>query len=122
MLSPGDVILIYCRNLKDPHDKFAVCVCPKRKWFFFINSEPRKRKPDAQVEIRTYELASLDHDSWIDTSSIKSFSDAELIPAKRDRNRHKGTLSPAVRLKIKKAVREHNRLSEVQAKVIDENL
>lgn len=122
MLSAGDVILIDCQNLKNPHDKFAICVCPTRKWFFFINSKPNVFTPEAQVPIRSYELACLDYDSWVDTSKVISFSDSELIPAKRDKRRHKGALSNAVKLRIKKAVRIHGLLAEIYAESVRENL
>ena len=121
MLSPGDVILIFCQKLKVPKDKFTICVCPERKWFFFINSKPRPLKPESQVPIHDYELPCLDHDSWVDTSKIISFSDSELIPAKRDKRRHKGSLSNALKLRIKKLVRDHERLPGHQAQVVEDN-
>ena len=122
MLAAGDVLLVDCQKLKDPHDKFTVCVCPDRKWFFFINSKPRAMSPEAQVPVRDYELDCLDHDSWIDTSKIIRFSEAELVHAKRDRQRHKGPLSNAIKLRIKKKIGEHGVLTEEQVRVVKENL
>ena len=121
MLAAGDVVLIDCQKLKNPHDKFTVCVCPTRKWFFFINSKPRTLSPDAQVPIHDYELDCLDHDSWIDTSKIISFSEAELVSARRDRQRHKGPLSNVIKLRLKKRIREHGELTEEQVRVVEAN-
>lgn len=121
MLAAGDVLLVYCLRITPPHDKFVICVCPEREWFFFINSKPR-HEADAQVRIEPYQLAFLDHPSWVDTSKIVTFLSDELVPAKRDRRRHKGPLSPMLRQRIKRVVRGHGHLPTMQADIVEANL
>jgi len=121
VVSAGDVLLVHRRYINPAHDKFVICVDPGRDWFFFINSNPR-RLAAAQVPTEPYELRCLDHRSWVDTSKIVTFSDEELIPAKRDRHRHKGPLSPMLRLRIKAVVQKHTYLPAGQAAAVNENL
>ena len=122
MLSAGDVLLVHCLFTDPQKDKFALCVCPTRRWFFLINSEPWEKKADAQVEIQSFELAALSQNSWVDTSRIVAFQQSELLPALRDRNRYKGQLSNAVRLRIKTVVHGHGYLPAGQKAVAEENL
>ena len=115
-LTAGDVLLIYCNYIKPPHDKFCVCICPKRRWFFFINSEPR-RANIGQVAVLPRDLACLDHKSYIDTSKILTFSSGELSKAQ-----HKEGINPTIRLKIRLAVQAHGVLQTTQAQVVGQNL
>ena len=115
-LTAGGVLLIYCTYIEPPHDKFCVCVCPDRRWFFFINSEPRKSNV-GQVPVLPRDLDCLDHESYIDTTKIVTFTTNELSRAQR-----KGAINPTIKLKIKMAVQAHGILPAKQVQVVDENL
>lgn len=115
MPSAGDVILVNCQLTNPPKEKFAICVCPEKKLFFFINSQPR-RLAEAQVEIQDYELDCLSHNSHVDTSKVVTFSECEL-----QTSRHKGPLSNMLKLRIKRRVREHPHLAKRYADLVDRN-
>ena len=80
-LSPGDVILIYCKFISPQKHKYALCVCPHLPRFFFINSAPRSSKPDAQLRVSTSDLPFLKHDSFVNTGEMVAFSKMDLSTA-----------------------------------------
>lgn len=82
-LSPGDVILIYCKFISPQKHKYALCVCPHLPRFFFINSAPRSSKPDAQLQVSTTDLPFLKHDSFVNTGEMVAFSKMDLSTAQR---------------------------------------
>lgn len=82
-ISPGDVLWVYARFLASPKPKYALCVCAEeQQLFFFINSEPRRSKPDAQVEVTPADLHFLSHTSFINTGTPLVFPDQDLENAK----------------------------------------
>ncbi len=115
MPSAGDVILVKCQFTNPPKEKFAICVCPEEKLFFFINSQPR-RLAEAQVEIQDYELDCLSHNSHVDTSKVVTFSEREL-----ETSRHLDHISTMLKLRIKTRVREHPHLPKVHADLVGQN-
>ena len=72
-LNPGDIILVFKKYLNGiDHDKFAICVAPEYFFFFYINSKPWNKAPDAQIQVvGKLEISCLTHTSYIDTSSIQ---------------------------------------------------
>ena len=115
MLSAGDVILVKCQFTKPPKDKFAICVSPKEKLFFFINSKPG-RLADAQVEIQKHHFDCLSYNSHVETSKVVTFS-----PREMKTSRHKGHLSNMLKLRIKKTVRQHPHLAKRYADLVEQN-
>ena len=115
MLSAGDLILVNCQFTNPPKEKFAICVCPEEKLFFFINSRPR-RLAEAQVEIQDYELDCLSHYSHVDTSKVVTFSERELHTS-----RQLDHISNLLKLRIKNRVRGHPHLAKRYADLVEQN-
>lgn len=117
------MIRIFCANLPTAHDKFCICICPLRRWFFFINSEPPqfRRAREAAVEIQNFELLFLRHLSFVDTTSLAAFSADEVETALADSKRQHGPLPPMLRERIKAAMDLHAALTQEEraAVVID---
>lgn len=68
-LNTGDILLVYCNFVG--RKKCVICICPKKCYFFLINSEPRRTSPEAQIEIKQKEYSSfLKRDSYINTAEI----------------------------------------------------
>jgi len=74
MLQPGQVVLIDRKHLPHiGHDKFALCVCPGKLFFFYINTKSRfPANAQAQV-LGKIELPFLGHTSYVDTSQVHTF-------------------------------------------------
>jgi hypothetical protein len=78
-LRPGDVLLVFCRFIKPPKNKYALCIYASEKpLFFFINSEPRTSKPEAQLAISTTHLPCLSHDSFVNAGQAVTFPHSDL--------------------------------------------
>jgi len=116
-LQPGDVLYIYCIYIKPPSYKYIVCICPEPPLFFFINTESRRKTPDANVLVEKTELPCLSHDSYIDTATPITFSPHDLKSANL-----KGDLPESVRERIKDAVTKHNYLAPRYIEKILNNL
>ena len=117
ILKPGNVIHVYCVYIDPPHFKYVICVCPKFPLFFFVNSEPRKSTPDAQVLIKKSELPLLPHDSYVNTATMYTFNEIHL-----KRATVVSSLSKDIKKKIKSAVREHTYLPKRHADLVLSNL
>ena len=117
MTAVGEVILVRTTLTNPPKEKFAVCVCNARGLFFFINSEPRRRKLDAQVLIHVHELGCLSHDSYIDTSQLRVFRPEEMATAQM-----KGNISVSIRQRVKASVLNHGHLPPGHKAIIEQNL
>ena len=115
MLNAGDVLLIYCSSINPPKSKYVLCVSPF-PLFFFINSEPRRSKLDAQVLIKKDELSFLVKDSYINTGTVVTFSQYELQQSK-----HLGTLKDIIKGEVKKVVSNHGYLTEIHKEVVINN-
>ena len=118
MLLPGDVLYVYCSYIKpQPKHKYVVCVCPDSPLFFFINTEPRSRTLEAQLFVSQSEIPSLEHDSYINTAEIVTFSKAEIDNADK-----KGTLPPRVMKRVREIVNSHRYLSPIHKTIVLYNL
>ncbi|MDK2922100.1 MAG: hypothetical protein PWR24_1657 [Desulfonauticus sp.] len=117
-LNPGDIILVFKKYLNGiDHDKFAICVAPEYFFFFYINSKPWNKAPDAQVQVMgKLEISCLTHTSYIDTSSIqqlpKQAIDAAIQAGKV------WSASPNVCQRIKEVVKNSRYLSLKHKKII----
>jgi len=65
-LQPGDVVLHY---LEWPgKKKYFICVDPEKNLYACINSEPRRKTPEANVEVTRKDVGALRYTSHIDTA------------------------------------------------------
>ncbi len=103
--APGDVIHVYCAYIDPPHFKYAACICQKTPLFFFINTEPRRGTPDAQILIKKEWLPCLTHDSYINTATVVTFPKTHLSQSKIV-----GALPELLKAKIKSQVQKHKYL------------
>lgn len=113
----GHVYYIYCSYIKPAHHKFSVCIYPPKARFFWINTEPRKTRPDAQLLITPTELPCLDRDSYLDTGRIITFPPSDLKTAV-----YKNVLMPSTTKKIKDILNEHPHLTINEKNLVLENL
>ena len=75
-VKPGTIILISREDLPGiEHNKFAFCVSDCLCFYFFLNSEPFRFAPEAQVTVfGDMDLPGvLDHTSYINTSQLLEF-------------------------------------------------
>lgn len=126
VLQKWDLIKVYRADLSRPHDKFCLCICPIRLWFFYINSDPptfRKRRQFA-IDIANHELVCLTKPvSYLDTTSViddlpKDGLTAALII---NNGRHFGPISPFLRTKVIATSQAHGALSPEQLDAVLSN-
>ncbi len=112
-LEKWDVIEVWCHDLRKPHYKYCVCICPKDEIFFFINSDlPEFRKArEVAVPVARHETNVTTHDSFIDSTQPKQFQDDRVAKAMADPNRYKGPIAPFLRERIVAAAKGHGTLS-----------
>jgi hypothetical protein len=116
MLSPGDVIHVFCIFITPQKHKYAVCVCQNTKLFFFINTEPRRSRPGVQLPVTKRDLPFLQWDSYIDTGALYKFRAIELSASQLV-----GQLPDALKLEITKMVSAHGYLTEIQKQIVLNN-
>jgi len=92
----GNTYIILCQWIQNPHDKICLCVCDKRKWFFWVNSNPRFHGI-GQVLLPANCHGAIYHDSYLDLSGIKTVSLQEEATA-RDRGQISSLMSATVAL------------------------
>jgi len=107
------VYSIYCSYIPKPRYKYSICICPVRARFFWINTEPRKTKPNAQILITPKELSRLKHDSYINTGEIFTFPPHDLKTAE-----HIAALKQSTKKNIKAAVYESQYLTGNQIEMV----
>ena len=118
-LNKWDVIRVYRSDLRQPHDKFCICICPLRFWFFYVNSEPPsfRKKRQFAIDVANHELTCLTKPvSYIDTTTIiDDLPEAALAAALLPINgHHYGPIAPFLRKKIIETAQRHGVLSPVQ--------
>lgn len=108
-----DVIRVHCTQIPRPHDKYCISVIPKENGFFFINSEPpRFRKArEVAVEIANHELHCIQHNSFVDTTTVEYLLLEEVTTALAEPDRHFGQMAPFLRQRIVDAVNGHGVLT-----------
>jgi hypothetical protein len=116
-LSAGDILHIFCTFIEPQNNKFAVCFCPEKPLFFFINTKPFVLAMDAQILIKPEDYGFLDHDSYINTASPITFSQHFISGAGR-----RGAINANTRNAIKSIVQSHNHLSQRHVALVVNNL
>ena len=115
-LNAGDIIHAYCNFISDY--KYVICVCPAFPYFFLINSEPRRKTPDAQIKIKKEDFPFLSNDySYINTATIVTIYSNEI-----SRAQHKGVLPAHVKDEIVNIVNKCRYLSPNLKNLITTNL
>jgi hypothetical protein len=117
MLAPGDVIHVFCIFITPQKRKYAVCVCPNQSLFFFINTQPRRSKSDAQLLVTRKELPFLQWDSYINTGALYKLREKELSEASLV-----GQLPAVIMKQIASMVSAHGYLTELQKQLVLNNL
>jgi hypothetical protein len=114
-LKTGDIIHAYCHFVSNY--KYIICVCPKYPYFFFINSEPRRQTPGAQIEIKKEDFPFLSHDSYINTATLFTIYANEV-----DKSTPMGSLPSHVKTEIIKVISNCGYLSPNHKALITSNL
>ena len=115
-LKAGDIIHVYCTFI--PDYKYVICVCPIYPYFFLINSEPRRKTPDAQIKIKKEDFPFLSNEySYINTATI-----CTIYPNEINKATLKGSLPTHIKAEIIKVVNECRYLSPNQKILIKTNL
>jgi hypothetical protein len=83
-----------CRWIHPPHDKIALCICDRRSFFFWFNSNAAFHGI-GQMVIGATEHPAITKACFLDLSSVKGASAPELAAA-QDR----GPISPALAMRI----------------------
>lgn len=116
-----DVLRIWCAHLRQPHEKYCICIDWPRQWFFYINSEPPafRRARLVAVEVSNFEIQLPKDPSYIDTTTMVTDIDpAAADSADNDYARQLGPLLPTVRQRIVAAVRGHGALDPAFAHAV----
>jgi len=98
------------------HPKLAVCISPRRVWFFYVNSkrpQGRKRGPLA-IELQPYHGQFLTKVCFLDTTECPYLPDQVVKDALATPADCLGTLSPTVRSWVVACVRGHGALEPEQ--------
>lgn len=115
-LKAGDILHAYCVFI--PDHKYVICVCPVFPYFFLINSEPRRKTPDAQIKIKKEDFPFLTQDySYINTATI-----CTLYPDEINKATYKGSLPDHVKEEVIRVVDESKYLSPNLRSLIKTNL
>lgn len=94
--------------------KWHICVCPERRLFLRINSKPLWR-PWHFIERKKNDF--LDHDSYVELTSLHFFTESELRGAKKV-----GEVSGPQQLALAEAALEAETLNDEQKDLIWEKL
>jgi hypothetical protein len=105
------------------HNKFAVCICPRRLWFFYINSKrPFGRKSAAAaIRLASFEATFLRQaESFLDVSIIIALAPEVVAAALADDRARCGPLLPGVRRSVIASTNQYNVLEPAhRAAVLD---
>lgn len=121
-LKKWHLVRLWFKELRPQHFKYCICICPKRKWFFFINSDPPlfRKARELALEVSSFEVTPLRKDSFIDTTDLIAVPDDGRVEdaLKEDGDGHYGAISPSLKKKLLEKVREHNALTDEQRTAI----
>jgi len=95
ILTIGNIYVIYCSWINPPHDKICLCICDARRWFFWFNTKPSFHNI-GQFKIQANAHPAISHECFLDLSSIKTASAAEITNSV-----DRGPISPFLRDIIK---------------------
>ena len=114
LINKWDIIRVYRHDLMRPHDKYCICICPVRMWFFYINSEPPvfRKKRDYAIVVENFQISCITHTSYIDTTTIIfDLPKDNLEIAISAADRCYGSISPSLRRTIIQRVKLHGALN-----------
>lgn len=97
-LTCGHIYEYYCAWITPPHNKYALCVCNINIWFFWFNTNARFHR-QGQISIPNGEHSFITHDCFLDLSTIKTATPAELAGATDH-----GVISHSLRTRIRLAL------------------
>lgn len=113
-LEKWEVVKVYHPDLRQPHDKFCICICPKNGWFLYVNSDPpfaRKAKAVA-LELSAHEASFIHKTSFVDTTRLEEINtDDRVVKALKEPERRLGAISPSLKRRIIEAVVDHEALA-----------
>jgi hypothetical protein len=122
VLQKWDIIRVFRQDLRRPHNKFCICICPKRNWFLYLNSDPPRAPKRRQfaISIPNFQLLGLPKDqSWIDTTTmIDDLPSDQLAVSLADPNCQFGPLLPILRGKIRVEVNAHGVFTQEQTDAV----
>jgi hypothetical protein len=113
-LSKWDIVHVWCGDLRPPHHKYCICICPYRHWYLFINSDPpfSRRAKAVVVVVENFELHCIKHTSYVDTTFVQQLPGADVAVAIATEAGRRGALPPFLRKRVIEAVGLHNVLSQ----------
>lgn len=113
-LSKWDIVHVWCADLRPPHNKYCICICPHRHWYLFINSGPpfSRRAKAVVVVVENFELHCIQHTSYVDTTFVQQLPGEAVAIAIANADNRRGSLPPFLRQRIVDAVGLHNVLSQ----------
>jgi hypothetical protein len=115
-----DILRVFSAESKQPHFKYAICVCPINQWFFYINSDPplgRKAREYA-LTIENFQATFLKHTSYVDTTKVLEFNDDRVSVALADSDCYCGSLMPQLRTELIGLVSSHSAIPDNQKQII----
>lgn len=112
-LKPGQIFYLFCNFTDPPKNKYLVLVCVNPQLLFFvINSKishfilSRTELYQCQVPLQRDEYNCLDHDSFIDCSTVKESHLNEIEDqVLEDISRIKGIIRPEVMRKVGESIK-----------------
>jgi hypothetical protein len=118
------LIRVWFPETRPKHHKYCICISARRRWFFFINSDPpfARRAREVALAVSSYEVTPLTRESYIDTTVLFELpDDGRIETALKDEKCHYGVISPSLRKRIKEAVKAHDALTaEERAAVLED--
>lgn len=97
-LTIGNIYVIHCSWIKPPKPKICLCICDKRNWFFWFNTD-RRFHGIGQLPIAANAHRQITHDCFLDLSGVKFASASEVASAA-----DKGAINVGLRNEIKVAL------------------
>lgn len=102
------------------HGKFAVCICPHRLWFMYINSDrPQgRRRAQIAITIAAFEAHFLSKTCYLDTTDFPNLSSAVVNAALAVQKNCLGILPPSIRISVVATVRTHGVLEPEKRRTV----
>ena len=120
MLLPGHVIRVFDPNTTPPKPKRVICICPQRRLFLRINSNPLW-PPQHRLDV-SKNNAILDHDSYVELGKLWRFSESDLERAFRRADAFIGRMSKLEALALAWSAQRAETLSEEWQNLVWERL
>ena len=120
MLEKWHFYKIWCPELLPPHSKFCLCVSPEKRWFLFVNSSPAASRKARQFDVvlNNFQLAFLDHESYLPTAAIKTFYDDRVVEALKDPRNLLGPIPPSLKKQVLQLIANNPVLKDGEREMI----